>query len=230
MVRKLRQLQAAGLAASIKPHWIANIVEVEVAVSELIALAARPDVRTIFAVPKITAIKPTRVDWAPTLAAGVEDNLKFINADDAWAAGYTGTGRVICSFDSGVDGLHPALFNTWKGHDGDSAAAWFDPHDRESFPHTISGVSTSHGTQSIGIIIGHDDATGDTVGVAPGARWIAAAVIDIPGTSIIDAFEWAADPDGDPNSIDDLPDVISHSWGVPDIDCANIFYDMIDNV
>jgi len=55
-------------------------------------------------------------------------------------------------------------------------------------------------------------------------------VIDIQGASIIDAFEWAADPDGDPNSIDDVPDVINHSWGVEDIGCINIFYDLIDNL
>ena len=40
------------------------------------------------------------------------------------------------------------------------------------------------------------------------AKWISAGVIDIYGASIIDAFEWAADPDGDPNTIADLPDVI----------------------
>jgi len=230
LVQRLKEMESNKLAANIKPHWIANIVEAEVTVGELSRLASRSDIEVIYAIPKIESIMPDKVDPAPSLSTGVEGNLTYINADMAWAAGYTGTGRVICSFDTGVDGMHPALINNWKGHDGDSTAAWFDPLDQELFPHTIPGISTNHGTQALGILVGHDDATGDTIGVAPDAKWISAAVIDIPGASIIDAFEWAADPDGDPNSIDDVPDVINHSWGVRDIGCINIFYDLIDNL
>jgi len=230
MVQKLKELKRNNLASTIKPHWITNIVEVEVAAGELPQLAGRSDVETIYAVPRIELIAPNKIGETPALSTGVGNDLTYINADDAWIAGYTGAGRVICSFDTGIEGDHPAFYNNWKGHDGDSAAAWFDPLDQESFPHIISGVSTNHGTQTMGILVGHDNATGDTIGVAPDAKWISAAVIDIPGTSIIDAFEWAADPDGDPNSIDDVPDVINHSWGVKDIGCTNIFYDLIDNL
>ncbi|MEA2030540.1 MAG: S8 family serine peptidase [candidate division Zixibacteria bacterium] len=230
LLSKLQQLESEGQAADVKPHWITNIVEVKVFVDDLALLAALDDVEIIRAVPKISLIKPEKAGSAPPMAAGIETNLSFINSDAAWAAGYTGAGRVICSFDTGIDGDHPALFNNWKGHDGDSAAAWFDPHDRESFPHILTGQSTSHGTHVMGILVGHDDVTGDTIGVAPDAKWISAAVIDINGASIIDAFEWAADPDGDPNSIDDLPDVINHSWGVKDIGCQSVFFDMIDNL
>lgn len=230
LVQKLQELERNNLAAGIKPHWITNIVEAEVAAGELSRLASRNDIEMIYAVPKIESIMPDKVESAPPLSTGVSDNLTYINADDAWAAGYTGAGRVICSFDTGVEGTHPALLNSWKGHDGDSAAAWFDPRDRQSFPHTIPGSSTSHGTYVMGLLVGHDNSTGDTIGVALDARWISAAVIDISGASIIDAFEWAADPDGDPNSIDDVPDVINHSWGVKDIGCISILYDPIDNL
>ena len=230
LLSNLQQLVSEGHAANVKPHWIANIVETEVAVGELADLAARSDVVMIYSVPDVSLIQPEKADKTPPIAAGVETNLSFINADVAWAAGFTGAGRVICSFDTGVDGNHPALFNNWKGHDGDSAAAWFDPRDKESFPHTLTGPSSSHGTHVMGILVGHDDVSGDTIGVAPDAKWISAAVIDVNGASIIDAFEWAANPDGDPNSIDDLPDVVNHSWGVDDIDCQSVFFDMIDNL
>jgi subtilisin family serine protease len=233
LVEWLKVLEKDSRAANIKPHWIANIVEAEVAAGELAALANRNDIETIYAVPKIELIRPDKIGSAPALSTGVSDNLKFIKADSAWKAGYTGAGRVICSFDTGVDGMHPALFDSWKGHDGDSAAAWFDPSTRETFPHTFPPrplFSPEHGTQTMGLLVGHNDNTGDTIGVALDARWISAAVIDIEGASIIDAFEWAADPDSDPNSIDDVPDVISHSWGVKDIDCMNVFYDIIDNL
>jgi len=166
----------------------------------------------------------------PALSTGVEDNLVFINADDAWAAGFTGAGRVICSFDSGVDGAHPALYNNWKGLDGDSAAAWFYPKDQLSFPHIPPGTWPSHGTCVMGILVGHNDATGNTIGLAPDAKWISAALIGIEGVSLLDAFEWAANPDGDPNSMDDVPDVINHSWGFVGIGCTNAIYDLIDNI
>ncbi len=230
LIDLLENLKQDNKVATYKPHWIANIIEVDLKVSELEGLASRNDVEIIHAVPNITTIKPEKSAQAAPDALDVETNLTFIKADLAWAAGYTGEGRIVCSFDSGVDGIHPALFNNWKGHDGDSAAAWFDPRDQESFPHTLSGSSSSHGTHTTGIMVGHDDATGDTVGVALDAKWIAAGVVDVNGASIIDAFEWAADPDGDPNSIDDLPDVVNHSWGVTGIGCQDVFYTLIDNL
>jgi subtilisin family serine protease len=232
LVRSLKDLENDGRAASIKPHWIANIVEAEVAAGELGALASRTDVETIYTAPKIELMAPYKVDPAPPLATGVTSNLQFINADEAWQAGYTGAGRIICSFDTGVNGMHPALFNNWKGHDGDSAAAWFYPLDQQSFPHVVPGVWPEHGTPVMGLLVGHDDNAGDTIGVAPDAKWISAALVGFGGVSVIDAFEWAANPDGDLNSIDDVPDVINHSWGYKDKDmeCTDVFLAVVDNI
>ncbi|UCD18087.1 MAG: S8 family peptidase, partial [Candidatus Zixiibacteriota bacterium] len=139
--------------------------------------------------------------------------------------------RLVCSFDTGIRGTHPALYNSWKGLDDDSLAAWFDPIDGEKFPHTFSVERFWHGTHTMGTMVGIENSIGDTIGVAPEAQWISAGVIDIPGASIIDAFEWAADPDGDPNTISDVPDVINHSWGVRNVElgCDTYFWQMIDN-
>lgn len=225
----LTQKQSSGKCANVKFSWLANVIEAEIAAEELTSLANRPDVEIITTVPMLTSIKessPSGRQGFQSLA-GVEPNLTYIKAPQAWAAGFTGAGRIICSFDTGVDGIHPALFNNWKGLDGDSAAAWYDPRNNSTFPNPVLDF---HGTAVMGIILGHDDATGDTVGVAPDAHWISAAVVDINGASYIDAFEWAANPDGDPNSVDDVPDVINHSWGIKGIDCQDIFYELIDNL
>ncbi len=232
LLKRLGELEQSGLVTDVRPHWLANIIEARVAAGELLRLAARDDLEVVVAVPDFRLIRPEQIGLSPSGPAGVGSNLTLINAPEAWASGYTGKGRLICSFDTGVDGAHPALFNNWKGHDGDSAAAWYDPRDQQSFPHPIPSSLTdpAHGTHAMGVLVGHNDADGDTTGVALDAKWISAAIIDIPGTSIVDAFEWAANPDGDPNSMDDVPDVINHSWGVMDIGCASVFYDLIDNL
>jgi len=77
------------------------------------------------------------------------------------------------------------------------------------------------------------------IGMAPGAEWIAAAVIDrvsIDRTiaDAILAFEWFADPDGDPFTSDDVPAVVNNSWGISPIwhgvpHCDNTFWNVIDN-
>lgn len=216
-----------------KGHWLVNIIEAELTVEELGDLVLRDDIETIHAVPTLISIVPDDFSQVADETPSASDNLNYINAPAAWAAGFTGLGRVICILDTGVEGLHPAIFDSWKGHDGDSAAAWFDPAAAENFPHVlpvVSGAVSWHGTASTSLAVGHDDVNGDTVGVALEARWIAAGVVDVEGASIIDGFEWAANPDGDPNSLDDVPDVINHSWGVQDVGCENIFYTMIDNI
>jgi len=228
LLGSLNRLRASGKSTEIKSSWLANVVEAKIAAGELEKLARRNDIKTIYSVPELTLIKAdnTQPQQIPSLSAGIEPNLIYINADQAWLAGFTGAGRLICSFDTGVEGDHPALFNSWKGHDGDSAAAWFDPRDGSSFPNTVLPVS--HGTHTMGVMVGHDG--NDTVGVALDARWISAAIVDIVGASYIDAFEWAANPDGNPNSMDDVPDVINHSWGIRDIGCQEVFYELIENL
>ncbi len=218
---------------NIKPHWMVNIIDVELSVVEIEKLSSRSDIIKIQTIPQLVSIEPEDVKTSSSKAtAGIESNLTYINAPVAWGMGFTGAGSVVCSFDTGVDGEHPALKHSWKGLDGDSLAAWFDPSLKVLAPHSftncIGSVCRYHGTHTMGLMVGIDTLTGDTVGVAPEAKWISAAVIDVYA-SIIDAFEWAADPDGNPNTIDDLPDVINHSWGVPNIDCKNIFYDLIEN-
>ena len=243
LLSSLEKMRTSGLAANIKSHWIANVITTELAASEIKNIAFRSDVAAVMQQPGIGLIEPIddasqRIFETPMNSADifVVPNLMAVGADSAWNLGLHGEGRIICSFDTGVEGLHPALFKSWKGHDGDSAAAWFDPIDRVSFPHVFSelGDTKYHGSHTMGIMVGLDSTysgIGIATGVAPGARWISAAVVNIMGASYIDAFEWAADPDGDPNTIDDVPDVINHSWGYKNsqLDCSDYFWEMIDN-
>jgi hypothetical protein len=89
----------------------------------------------------------------------------------------------------------------------------------------------------MGIMVGKTEQ--ETTGVAFDAQWICAAVVDRGRdfsstiSDILGAFEWAVDPDGNPETIDDVPDVINNSWGVPlqaYPPCDQTFWEAIDNV
>jgi len=226
----LYRLQTDGLADNIKSRWIINGVTAEISPSEIETIAARPDVAFVYAQPEIKLIESGESISASSqlLPSAPEPNLHMVGADSAWALGYNGAGRIVCSFDTGVEGIHPSLYDKWKGHDGDTSAAWYDPIHQTPFPDDTE----EHGTHTMGIMVGAGEDMQfqkDSIGVAPGAKWIAAAVINILGVSIFDAFEWAADPDGDPNTISDVPDVINHSWGYEYLGCNDYFREMIEN-
>ena len=241
VLEQLRELEAQGRAKDIRSYWITNMVVAEVATSELAAFSRRFDIEVIYAAPEIVSVDPVSPRTTSEPASLVDSSarqLVYTKATLAWAAGFTGAGRLVCTFDSGIDGDHPALAGNWKGNDGNWRAAWFDPVGQDSVPHTIVGSgNSSHGTQVLGLVSGYDSTNGYAIGVARDAQWISAAVTDLPtGNShaILEAFEWAADPDGNPNTISDRPDVINHSWGfvrnLHSIGCEEIFYEAIDNI
>lgn len=214
VVRSLRSLADRSLPAieeelqrsrarEVERLWAINAVAAEVPAEALQDLAAVPGVESIrldetFNEPGLE----------PATAAAPEWNIEAIGADDLWALGVTGEGRVVASLDSGVDPEHPELGPRWRG----DAGAWYDPYGQHATPYDASG----HGTQVMGLMVGGDSG-GSSIGVAPGAQWIAARVFDDSGTGVLSrvhlAFQWALDPDGDPDT-DDAPDVVNASWGL----------------
>lgn len=199
------------------------------------SLSQLPGVQLINLNSPINLVEPVAEEVAPSLISGqlARVGLDAVQVRSFWSRGLTGVGRLICSFDTGVDGDHPALSPKWRGNNGGSASAsWFAPHG-EAIPEDNLG----HGSHVMGVLVG--SLGEDTIGVAPGAEWISAAVIDqgvTLGTTIADilaAFDWALNPDGDVNTINDVPDVICNSWGVPKgvfSDCDGTFWTAIDNV
>ncbi len=241
LYKDLKALAKQRKASNIKQHWLVNVIEAKITKEEIYLLSLRSDVEEIILPVKPTLITPISSSFSNLeifTADSVLNSLKIIKAPEAWAAGFTGKGRIVCSFDTGVEGSHPALASKWKGLDGDSTAAWFDPKNNEPFPHTFnsndannpSDFDINHGTHTMGTMVGFDSLNSIAIGVAPEANWISAGVIDIATVSLIDAFEWASNPDGDLNSVDDIPDVINHSWAVPGVGCEDLYYSMIDNI
>ncbi|MCB0277508.1 MAG: S8 family serine peptidase, partial [Calditrichaeota bacterium] len=196
--------------------WIANMFAVDATPGAIYELSDRLDIRYLTLDSELQLEEV--VDSAPaspTSPNGTEPGLLAINAQMMWQAGYTGDGVIVMGVDTGVDANHPALSWKWRGTHVPTNQAWFDPDGGSTFPNDCD----SHGSHTVGTMTGLDPATSDTIGVAPGAEWIAAKTICSSShtSRSIAAFQWAVDPDGNPGTADDMPVGIGNSWWDPDI-------------
>ena len=153
--------------------------------------------------------------------------------------GIRGQGVVVGSQDTGVDWDHPALRSAYRGWNSQTQTAshaynWFDAFGRNSTDVNIYRCSPdaqvpcddgSHGTHTVGTMVGDASAEGGAVlGMAPGAEWIGCrnmrGGVGTPG-SYTTCFEWFMAPypqggnpltDGKPEL---APGIINNSWGCP---------------
>jgi len=192
----LNTYRSQGLVESFTPFWVFNGFSVTATVEVINALAQDPDVYSI---------TPDDIQIVPTYGTP-EANISLVNAPALWNLGYTGQGVVVASLDSGVDVSHPELSSRWRG----GSNSWYDPYNQYSTPVDPTG----HGTWVTGVMVA-GDANGTSIGVAPGAQWIAAKIFDNSGNSsatvIHDSFQWLLDPDRNPNTAD-APQVVNNSW------------------
>lgn len=237
LVQHLEALQAKGAIADFQPFWITNAIRVDGPRAGIEAIASRDDVHHVFLNYRIEGVTPAEgaADQGGIAAGGPEPGVLAIRADEVWDLGITGAGALVATLDTGVDGNHPAVASRWRGLDpaylGNPEWAFFDPVTNWTFPQD----SGNHGTHTMGSVCG--GLPGDQVGVAPGAEWIHAAVIDRVSidqtvSDAILAFQWMIDPDGNPVTDFDVPDVCSNSWGLADVhgvpDCDETFWTFLD--
>jgi subtilisin family serine protease len=233
IVNELEALQSAGQIKNLRRYWIADALAFTADADVIESLLEDHRIRRIVDDRQLELVDPVSQTESESGLAGSDNAMAQIGARAMWNLGYTGHGRLICSFDTGVEGTHPALFGNWRGNDSNyTGSAWFDPYGSVA-PVDLNG----HGTHTMGLMVGKDGA--DTIGVAFNAQWISAGVIDRGQTlnktisDILGAFQWAADPDGNPLTVSDLPDVLCNSWGIPKglfEPCDNTFFQAIDNL
>lgn len=227
-----------GLIQDYENYWIVNAIRVNTTKEGINRLAQLPDVEKIYFNYETELIEPVEVIMDPPRPFTIETGLTAVRAPEVWAMGITGEGVLVANMDTGVDGHHPALENRWAGvadprYQGHPEWAWYDPYaGQNDFPYDNHG----HGTHTMGSVCG--GAPGDTIGVAPGALWIASAPIDrgggIPRTvsDAILSFQWMVDPDGNPQTNWDVPHSCSNSWrlttghGYPP--CDTLFWSYLD--
>jgi subtilisin family serine protease len=216
----------SGEVKQFQSFWITNLIMVEANKNVIMDLAGSEEIE-LMDFDAILQLDPyVNEGPAPENTEGSEIGLRVINADKLWKMGITGEGKLVMNIDTGVEGSHPALNSRWRGNFVPANQAWFDPETNTTFPTDCD----DHGTHTMGIMTGR--AGTDTIGVAPNAQWIAAKTIcSSPHTSkSIAAFQWAMNPDGNPNTITDMPDVISNSWYDPDAtdECTGIYKQTFD--
>jgi serine protease AprX len=208
-----------------RAHYLVNMIAIPSASADLVReLSAREDVARIELNPRVKKLtlyyepeqeQQTTVPW----------NLKLINADKVWEMGITGKGVVVAGADTGVDWLHPALINHYRGYSGEDESAdhnynWFDTV--EGSPEPID--PGAHGTLTLGVVVG-DEPEQIRTGVAFESQWIACRNMEPDGYGtperyigcmefFLAPFPLGGDPmtQGDPSK---APQVINNSWGCP---------------
>ena len=237
----LADRQATGEVIGYTGYWISNLVVVQATKSMIYEIAARNDVAYIepnFTVSLVEPIIDPSRDGENLRGIGVTPGLRAIQADRVWyELGITGAGTIVANCDTGVDGNHPALSDRWRGNWHPASECWLNLiGGHPDFPYDGYG----HGTHVMGTECGLGAATDDTVGVAWNALWIATDPINQGVGSefdndIITAYQWFADPDGDPETNDDVPDVVQNSWRINEgfggdyTDCDSRWWAAIDN-
>ncbi|MBN1139234.1 MAG: S8 family serine peptidase, partial [Anaerolineae bacterium] len=203
-----RLLAVNGIAATLDARLAAQV-------------AARPEVAYV-ALDHDNLVLPALAGQVGGTPNAVEWNIAKIKADQAWGEfGITGQGVVIGEIDTGAMYNHPAIVSQYRGNLGggtfDHDYNWYDFVNGQPAPYDDNG----HGTMGLGVAAG-DDGAGNQIGVAPGARWIAAKACSGGGSclesDLLAAGDWMLAPtrlDGSDPDPFKAPDVVLNMWGYP---------------
>ncbi|HEX6686448.1 MAG TPA: S8 family serine peptidase [Candidatus Limnocylindrales bacterium] len=217
----------AGAGVAHQAFWVVNTILVKAAGSELAeTLAADPEVSRISEAVRYEVPEPLPGNNTTAAAVnGVEWGVANIGADRVWSEfGARGEGLVVATIDTGVQSDHPALTRQYRGNLGnggiDHNYNWFDPSRVCGSPSVTPCDNIGHGTHVTGTMVGADTA-GNSVGVAPAARWIAAKGCEdrergCTDAALLASAQWILAPtnlSGTDARPDLRPHIVNNSWG-----------------
>jgi subtilisin family serine protease len=195
---------ASASVSHVETLWLVNRLIVTATDDVIAVLRVRDDIKDVRAAKELRLFKPIHESAAPAQGKATY-GLKALRVPEAWTKfGVNGSGVLVGHLDTGVYSIHPDLKDKVKGFKdffGSDNTAGFD--------------GQGHGTHTAGTIVG-GEASGSSIGVAPGAHLISGRIFNNSGTTtdaiILRAMNWIADPDGNPQTAD-APRLVSCSWG-----------------
>jgi subtilisin family serine protease len=150
-------------------------------------------------------LAPEKTSWA----------LAAIGAPEAWRRRLDGTGIVVGAIDSGASSLHEQMAAGFRG----GPASWYDPLEGSAVPRDNR---TGHGTGVLSCAVGRNT-SGVTLGVAPGARWIACAGLPnghYNNVLVTQCADWMLRTG--------QPDVLVAAWLLPEPGCDRSLQPIVD--
>ncbi len=188
----LRIKEAEGKVRNIRPLWIANLINCEAKPEVIQELMTRKDLarvdynkeRQVLMAnpeqPSVPVIEPDNI-VSPNLAW----NVTLVNADQAWAEGYTGEGVIVAVLDTGINYNHLDITdNMWEHPDYPNHGFNFVNNNHVTMDYQ------SHGTHCAGTVAG-TGAAGTGTGIAPGATIMNLKVLGDTGSGT-EAGVWTA--------------------------------------
>lgn len=203
------------------PYYLVNAIEVDDNLLIRLYLATRPEVDRVIASPRLRALPETSQSISSEENSIIENpgwNIKMIGADRVWDEfNIKGQGILVGQADSGVDGKHPALRDTYRGKTTGDDFNWYDPWYNTASPTDGQG----HGTHTLGTVLGQGG-----IGVAPEAEWIGCVNLgrNLANPALyLDCMQFLFAPfsqDGDSFKGDTArgAQVFNNSWGCPPIE------------
>ena len=215
-IRSTRRAQTAFLAdtaklglfknRSIKSMWINNSIIMRLKGSEINHLMNRDDIESIILDRTVYLNEPvvsesSEIDEEEVFTYGL---IRMGIPELRKRYGITGKGVTVGLLDSGW-AEHPDLGDRVK------RSRDFVSNKPDNKPNDGHG----HGTHCLGTI-GGAATSGKSIGVAPDVEFIVGKIYrDDASTEVskqLEAMQWIADPDGNPNT-PDHPRLVSNSWG-----------------
>ncbi len=179
----------SGEVEDLNSFWIFNGLSLKTTKSILQLLAKRDDIDYISLDSRIELDETNFKSTIKSPGRALGWNIKIIEADSCWEAGYTGANIVIGTLDSGIDTSHVAVRGKWI------PGGWYDAVYGYPYPYDDY---FGHGLFTMGIICGGDGLgpSPDDIGVAPDVRYICAKAFDSGSatfTNIHRCFQWLAE-------------------------------------
>ncbi len=215
---------------------VVNAVACRLNWSTLQSIAALPEVAQILNNPKVKGAETARPEDGEDPGRSTEWGIQKINADDVWALSGNpkGQGVVVGGQDTGYKWEHEQIKLKYRGWNNANSTSdhnynWHDAIHEIDPSHSGNnpcGLDSKvpcddhdHGTHTMGTMVG--SIPGDTIGVAPSAKWIGCRNMERglgTPTTYTECFDWFLAPTDTLNQNADpskAPDVINNSWGCP---------------